>query len=90
MKKGRKRRLKQQGVKEWCCSHSQRYNTRADHQHTAGAGSWSTNVVPLIPAGLGKRTKDMSLDMSLHGSSVKARGPKGVTEEVCPSKFFRC
>lgn len=77
-------------VKEWCCGHSQINSTRAGHQHTPGAGSWSIDVVPLIPAGLGKRTKDMSLDVSLHGSSVKARGPKGVPEEVCPSKLFKC
>lgn len=53
-------------VKEWCCGRSQMYSTRAGHQHTAGAGSWSTNVVPLIPAELGKSTKGMPLDMSLH------------------------
>lgn len=77
-------------VKEWCCDLSQMYSTRAGHQHTPGAVNWSTNVVPLIPAGLGERTKGMPLDMFLHGSSVKARGPKGAPEEACPSKLFMC
>ena len=33
-------------------------------------------------------TKDMSLDVSLHGSSVESRGPKAVPEEACCSKLF--